>query len=209
MLAAVDKGLALAVGTNCEIVLHDFSDVERSIIAIENGHVTGREVGDGLDELGFKVLHQRPGKDLLTYRTTTDDGKELRSSSILLEDEQGKPFGAICVNYNIAPYLQAAELLNQTVLSGTTYVQERFQKNVDQVLDQIIRDGVEKAGKSVEDMSRDDKIAVVSYLESRGAFLIRYSVDRVASLLQISKFTVYNYLDPIKAKQSEDEKVTT
>ena len=57
-------------------------------------------------------------------------------------------------------------------------------------------------------MSRDDKIAVVSYLESRGAFLIRYSVDRVASLLQISKFTVYNYLDQIKAKQSEAEKVT-
>ncbi len=98
--------------------------------------------------------------------------------------------------------------MNQTVSSGTTYVQERFQKNVDQVLEQIIRDGVEKAGKSVEDMSRDDKIAVVSYLESRGAFLIRYSVDRVASLLQISKFTVYNYLDQIKAKQSEAEKVT-
>ena len=37
-------GLAVQFGSNCEVVVHDLQgkDIEHSIIAIENGHVTGR-----------------------------------------------------------------------------------------------------------------------------------------------------------------------
>jgi predicted transcriptional regulator YheO len=35
-------------------------------------------------------------------------------------------------------------------------------------------------------MDRDDKVAVISYLESKGAFLIRYSMERAAQSLNIS-----------------------
>ena len=43
------KGIASKFGPNCEVVVHDLAtnDPERSIVAIENGHVTGRKVGDG------------------------------------------------------------------------------------------------------------------------------------------------------------------
>ena len=43
------KGLADQFGPNCEVVIHDLSDnyKENSIVAIENGHVTNRKVGDG------------------------------------------------------------------------------------------------------------------------------------------------------------------
>ncbi|EIS78008.1 sensory box protein, partial [Yersinia pestis PY-66] len=32
-------------GEYCEIVLHSFEDLHRSVIHIVNGHVTGRELG--------------------------------------------------------------------------------------------------------------------------------------------------------------------
>ena len=48
-LLTLAKGIASQFGPNCEVVVHDLAtnDPERSIVAIENGHVTGRKVGDG------------------------------------------------------------------------------------------------------------------------------------------------------------------
>ena len=33
-------------GPDCEVVLHDLAAMPHSIVAIENGHVTGRRLGD-------------------------------------------------------------------------------------------------------------------------------------------------------------------
>jgi predicted transcriptional regulator YheO len=90
------------IGENCEIVIHDLSDPEKSVVAIENGQLTGRNVGDSLDELGVQLLRQPPGKDLINYRTATRSGKVLCSSSVFLRDETGEIFGAFCINYDIS-----------------------------------------------------------------------------------------------------------
>ena len=44
-------------------------------------------------------------------------------------------------------------------------------------------------------MTKEDKIKVVHYLNEAGAFLITRSGDRVASVLGISKFTLYKYME--------------
>ena len=52
-------GLAVQFGSNCEVVVHDLQgkDIEHSIIAIENGHVTGRRIGDGPSQIVLESLH--------------------------------------------------------------------------------------------------------------------------------------------------------
>jgi predicted transcriptional regulator YheO len=196
------RGIAAAVGPHCEVVVHDFAEPERSIIAIENGRVTGREVGDGLDDLGFEMLREGSHEDLMSYRTTSRDGRQLRSSSIHLRDEHGEAFGAVCINYDISPYLAASKFLEEVTATENTGIQEGFQKSVTEVLDELARVAIQACGKRVEEMNREDKIAVVAFLERRGAFLIRHSADRLAALLNISKFTIYNYLDELKARQA-------
>lgn len=49
MLGQIAKGIAAQFGPNCEVVVHEISDKSAysSIVAIENGHVSGRKVGDG------------------------------------------------------------------------------------------------------------------------------------------------------------------
>jgi predicted transcriptional regulator YheO len=50
-VSRLGDALGQTFGKNCEIVVHDFSSPESSIIAITNGSLTGRKVGDTLDAL--------------------------------------------------------------------------------------------------------------------------------------------------------------
>ena len=197
--------LGQTFGKYCEIVVHDFNSPESSIIAIANGSLTGRKVGDTLDALGFQLLKNHPAADLLNYRTKTKEGKELRSSSVFLRDDKGQIFGALCVNVDISALLKAQEWVQEALGSASTTIDERFEHSVDEVLETLIQNAISSIGKNPPDMTREEKVAIVAYLEAKGAFLIRYSVERVAELLGMTKYTIYNYLDEIKKKQDVGE----
>jgi predicted transcriptional regulator YheO len=207
-LERLTHALGEAIGKNCELVLHDFSEPEKSVVAIANGHVTGRKVGDTLDVLGFQLLRQPPDGDLLNYQTTKS-GKVLRSSSIFLRNEQGEIFGSLCINCDLTGLLKLQEWLQGTIDAPQAGPQEEFEQSVDEVLDRLIRDAIYSTGKDISQLTRDEKIAVISYLDSKGAFLVRYSMDRIAELLSLSKYTIYNYLDEVKARQETRETVST
>jgi predicted transcriptional regulator YheO len=195
LLKKLTHALAATVGSICEVVLHDFSNPEHSIIAIENGHVTGRKVGDSFGVFGLQVLRDQPKEDLINYRTTTKDGKLLRSSSLFLRDEDGEMIGAMCVNLDLTQVLKTQKLFEDLTSTPKGAIDEGFETSVDEALELLIREAIRTTGKEITAMDREDKIQVISYLEKKGAFLIRYSIDRVAQSLNISKFTVYNYLE--------------
>jgi hypothetical protein len=48
---------------------------------------------------------------------------------------------------------------------------------------------------SLADMSREQKQLAVRMLEERGAFALRRSVESVADAMNVSRFTIYNYLN--------------
>ena len=52
------KAMAAQFGGNCEVVVHDLNtgDPERTIAAIENGHVSRRRVGDGSSPVVLEAL---------------------------------------------------------------------------------------------------------------------------------------------------------
>jgi predicted transcriptional regulator YheO len=203
-LARLTSGLAEAVGKNCEVVLHNFEDPEHSVVAIANGHITGRKVGDTVDVLGLQLLRNPPPADLLNYRTETKNGRVLRSSSIFLRKDSGEIFGALCINCDISGLIKLQQWLQDTVLPAEGAVHEEFEHDVDSILDHLIKDAVRSTGREIAELTREDKIAIITYLENKGAFLIRYSADRIAELLSISKFTIYNYLEEIKARHGGD-----
>jgi predicted transcriptional regulator YheO len=95
--------------------------------------------------------------------------------------------------------LKLREWLDQAVGTNKPAEDVRVDNKVEDVLSQLIEDAIRSTGKSSSEFSRDDKIAVISYLDARGAFLIRYSMEKVASLLGISKFSIYNYLNDMRA----------
>jgi predicted transcriptional regulator YheO len=202
-LTRLTHALGASLGKDCEVVLHDFSHPEESVIAIANGHITGRKVGATLDVLGFQLLRNQPTGDFHNYQTVTKSGKILRSSTTFLRDENGQIYGALCMNHDISSLVKAQELLQGMLVAAEGASEgphEEFEDSVEEVLSRMIEDSIRSTGKEVGELTRDEKVTLVARLESKGAFLIRYSVDRIAKCLSLSKYTIYNYLEEVKAR---------
>lgn len=202
LLTRIMKAIAAEVGPNCEIVLHDYEDdYDRTIVAIENGHVTGRRIGDCGTNLGLEVLRGTvQNGDKYNYMTQTREGKMLRSSSVYIYDDNGQAIGALCMNWDITGLISAEKALNEITAAGTEAasepeVKEVISSNVSDILDALIHDSLKYVGKPVDKMTKEDKMKGLRYLDEKGAFLIKKSGEKVMEFYNISKYTLYNYLD--------------
>ena len=107
-LRRIAHGLALQFGSNCEVVVHSLADcdIDHSIVAIENGHVTGRKLGDGPSHVVLEALQQGDAvSDHLGYLTRTKDGKILKSSTIYLRGADGHLQYILAINFDITGLL--------------------------------------------------------------------------------------------------------
>lgn len=48
-------------------------------------------------------------------------------------------------------------------------------------------------------MQKEHKLKIVEVLDEKGVFLIKGAVDDVANAIGVSRYSVYNYLDEIRA----------
>lgn len=195
------KFIATQFGDRCEVVLHDLErPYDNTIVAIENGHVTGRKVGGPGTNLGLEILRgQVEDGNRFNYITQTKDGRVLRSSSMYLKNSEGKTIGSICINFDISDLMVAEEALKSLTVRGLQpVVQESFVSNVNDLLDSLILEAQELIGNPVISMTKEDKMKFIQFLDQKGAFLIKKSGDKVCEYLDISKYTLYNYLEESK-----------
>lgn len=47
---------------------------------------------------------------------------------------------------------------------------------------------------------REDTLEIVSFTYDENGFLIKEVIDQVANELQVSRYTIYNYLEELKIK---------
>ena len=94
--------IAGTFGQDCEVVVHDLEDPERSVIYVANGTVTGRKKGQSFDHLVKNVLlNNRYQDDRVINYTFHAGGKTIRSSSALIRDEKNAVIGMLCINYDL------------------------------------------------------------------------------------------------------------
>lgn len=201
LLQRLMKGLAEHFGKNCEIVLHDYEQpYDNTIIAIEHGHVTGRKVGDCGTNLGLELLRGNESQgDRYNYCTQTKDGRVLRSTSIYLRDDNGELIGALCINLDVTAFIMADKTLQDFINTDFTQpVKEVFASDVNELLDEMIQASIQHVGVPVAMMDKNHKIQGLRYLDEKGAFLIKKAGDKVSKYYDISKFTLYNYLDELR-----------
>lgn len=195
------KALAKQFGDNCEIVLHDLtsSDIEHSVVLVENGHVTHRSVGDGPSHVVLEALkyHSNIPDDHLAYLTKTNDGRILKSSTIYIHDDNNeKVIGILSINYDITSMLLAEQAIKSLLSSSDDKKEpERIPQNVNDLLEDLIRQSVTLIGKPVAMMTKDDKVRAIQFLNDAGAFLITKSGDKISNFFGISKYTLYSYID--------------
>ncbi|MDA2945255.1 MAG: helix-turn-helix domain-containing protein [Actinomycetota bacterium] len=64
-------------------------------------------------------------------------------------------------------------------------------------LDRLIEAVEGELGGPLPTLSREDKQRAVRLLDERGAFTLRRAVEDLADAMQVSRITVYNYLNAI------------
>lgn len=199
-LIPVAKGIAETFGSNCEVVLHDFSNLEKSIVAIFNGHVTGRTVDTRMTESILEKinLHQE-GKDVYNYTGKSTLGRELKSTTTFIRGDQGDIIGCMCINFDITDMISARNIMNELCKVDEREVEVIGEVNkINDVLYDIVESTIHKYGRPVIYLTKDEKVVIVKDLEEKGVFLVKGAIDYVANALQVSRYTVYNYLDGIR-----------
>ncbi|MGB9867461.1 MAG: helix-turn-helix transcriptional regulator [Bacillota bacterium] len=201
-IKSIVQPLAETLGPLAEVVLHDFSDLAHSVVAIA-GNVTGRHRGAPITDLVLGRIKAGRFEDMINYENRLEDGRVLRSSTIFLRDQSGKCVGCLCINFDITRFKQARCLLD--ALCETRRLdenKEQFPNDVAEMAKLMLEEAVARIGCPVESMRKWHKLEVVSILESQGFFLIKGSVEIAAETLGVSRQTVYAYLEQIRGSQS-------
>ncbi|MFC4101897.1 helix-turn-helix transcriptional regulator [Paenibacillus xanthanilyticus] len=207
-LTSLVKGLAAQFGPNCEVVLHDLQrEYDSTIVAIENGHITGRKVGDPGTNLGLEILSGHASGDAKSgYVTQTKDGRLLRSTSLYMKNASGQTIGSLCINFDITELAVAEKTLQSlTFGGGSPIVRESFVSNVGDLLDALLQEAQDAVGRPVAHMTKEDKVKFIQTLNAKGAFLVKKAGERVCAYLNISKYTLYSYLDEGKSASESEE----
>lgn len=204
-LKQMAKALTRQFGENCEVVIHDLTrkSLNKSIVYIENGQVTGRKLGDGPSHVVLETLKKSPEdiKDHLGYLTKSSNGKTLKSSTIFVRDEEtGQVRYILGINFDITNFLFFEETLKSftnidDAKSTENKRPERIVQNVNDILDDLIEQSVALIGKPVALMNKEDKVTAIQFLNDSGAFLVTKSGDKISKYFGISKYTLYSYLD--------------
>ena len=191
-------------GKNCEVAIHDLSDLQHSLVYIA-GEVTRRTPGAPITDLVVRALREEGdgAGDLCNYRSKTADGKNLKCSSTFIRDGRGKPIGVFCINYDIVEFQNAIGLLEHFVKTDAPEPPgggETFAGSVSETIASLISQGIAMIGKQPSTMTKEEKVNLVRILEGKGLFLIKGAVDQLALAMGVSKFTVYNYLQQVRAE---------
>lgn len=194
--------IAKTFGKNCEVVIHDLTHPQNSIVYIVNSHVTGKETGQAFNVLIKQVLLSKSFEKDVTanYKTITTDGRQIKSSTAFIRNSREDVIGAICINYDIEKMKDMKNFLDEFMKVNEEIVEEEAEMEVIENVIEIADGIIDKIVSSVNthQLKKEDKIELIEFMEQKGIFLIKGAVDKVAEKLNISKVTVYSYLDKIK-----------
>ncbi|USK36777.1 PAS domain-containing protein (plasmid) [Bacillus sp. F19] len=207
--------IADILGENCEVVLHDVTTPDNSVIEIVNGHISGRKINSPITDLALKILKEKSYQDrnyICNYKSSSKTNNTFRSSSYFIKDENNEIIGMICVNIDITDFIKARDILDNVIMidhqkndhveqSNSAFhpnLLENFEENIEELLRSLIKGVLSEYDIPPERMSPQEKIDVVKKLNERGAFLLKGGVCEVAKYLDASEATIYRYLNKIK-----------
>jgi predicted transcriptional regulator YheO len=192
--------IAETFGDNCEVVISDLDRPESAILAIFNNHVTNRRVGDPLIPQAWKRV-QSSADDYYINFEDFKGGKLLKTST--LSAHIGGRHIAFCINYDYTHLDSLRHSLNEflTMQRDSDLLGDG---NYAPVIDEAVREAIRLTRKPVSLMNKKDRLQVISYLEEHGILKLQKSVQAIAQYLGISRYTVYNYLNELRAGRKTD-----
>jgi predicted transcriptional regulator YheO len=205
--------LAEALGHNTEVVLHDVSDFNNSVVAIRNNHISGRQVGSPMTNLGLKVIKEAGETHqsfIAGYQSRSKDGNLLKSSTYFIKDENDQIIAMLCLNTDYHMLQKAKDALAEISeelavpdLQMPGMVSEFLSMDVSELIEHNIRRAYPEYGTTQRKLSQKEKMEIVSRLNDMGTFLMKGAVAYVAEAIGSSVPTIYRYLNSMKDKKGD------
>jgi predicted transcriptional regulator YheO len=206
-------------GPEYELVLHDVSRPEASIIAIRNGQISGRSVGSTMSDYAptFVKLIQSGdcSEDMVAHMDRTKDNRILESHTFFIKDEKGVLRGMICANHDVTDLIRLHDTLHEKIrmlngLAGRSAIpgpeepaplEDLFPAEKESNLDGLMNVLIEKAASEFPAppgaMTPEERTRFVRVLKGRHLFSMKGAVPKVARRLGVSEATVYRYLKKV------------
>lgn len=190
-LAPVCEAIARLLSPHAEVVLHD--PATDSVISIWNP-LSRRTVGDP-SLLGELEELTPVGADVYgPYPKSLPDGRRLSSVSAVIRDEQGRPEAVLCVNVDRSAFDAAARILAAFAAPVTVQPESLFARDWTEQLNETVATFVRDRGVPLDRLSKQDRLDLVTQLDSTGVFDQRRAVPTVARAMGISRSAAYQLL---------------
>lgn len=175
-----------------EVVIHDTT--RKKLVHIAN-NLSRRQVGDdsAIDDLDIDATSTLYGP----YEKVNWDGRRVRSISIVLEDDQGRMIGVMCVNVNIAVFEEICTTLERFVRGvgvAQSHPVDLFKDDWQERINLFLHSWIQERQLGLNSLSRDHKRQLVEALYKEGAFKGKSAAEYVANLLAMGRATVYKHI---------------
>lgn len=204
------KFLASVCGREFEIVLYWLEKGEVYIAALENSHISGRNLDSPMTEFGLSLIKNKVylEKEYVTnFHSVNSRKNHLTSHTFFIKDNSNQLLGILGINHDRS--------IDQTMLLKVkdlvNIMEDRFP--TDNQTDNISKDSITKPQvltQSIEEiiytiidpqllyedvsLSQELKINIVDQLNQHDVFTVKGAVAKVADILNISIPSVYRYL---------------
>lgn len=208
--------LGKVLGPDYEIVLFDLRNNKNEIIALSNGRISERSIGDPITEHIQSKIDDREYERsdyIVNYRGIVRGNKFIRCSTKFITDDEDKLIGILCVNFDDTRFEKiSSEILklchpdslverikferidDSSILEST----ESLDLSIFDIANKIINNILSNIDTPIEKLNMDSKINIVSTLNSKGIFELKSSIPLVASKLKISEATLYRYINNLE-----------
>ena len=197
----VGEVIAEMFAPNLEVIIHDLQTPEHSIIAIFNNHITGRKIGDGTSDIGYKKLEGELPDKIVNYNNQSPSGSDLKSSSLTIRNSDGEIIGSMGLNFDLSSFVNIKEFLEMFTetftLDNLPKREEFFMWSVKDEIQQALNKYIASHDLQGKVLNRKDKLNVVAYMKKEGHINKKGAISILSEMLAITRPTLYKYIKEV------------
>ena len=191
-LQQIARGLGETFAPFCEVVVHDLTAQDHAIVSIHN-NLSGRGAGDPVTELGVQRISNPAFPEVVAnYPNRFPDGRQAKSTSIGIRNQQGKYVAALCLNVDMTLFQSLQSVLAKF---GNTVVEAGVCETLAPVGSQSLLNRVDEfaaeRASSPRALKTEERRALLQELKAGGYLDVRKAIDTLAQHLGVSRTTIY------------------
>ncbi|MGH4138383.1 helix-turn-helix transcriptional regulator [Clostridium sp.] len=216
--------LGKSLGPDYEVALHDIGHDTNAIVAIANGYISGRTIGDPMTNFGLNIILNKLYKNnkyKINYHGISKDQHILRCSTMFIKDTNEELVGMLCINFDDRKFVNISDQIlklchpDELIEKRCTYESidslsddeiEKFSGSISEVTETVLNKILLDKDIPIDRLTQNERLNVIDVLNRKGIFSLKGAVSEVAKKLHCSEPSIYRYLS--KLNKDKDTKQT-